>query len=435
MATITLRSVKGSPLTNDEVDANFNNLNVELGTKLSASSYTASDILTKLKTVDGSGSGLDADTLRGQKFYTVSPGAFVASAVSRESNTSTVYTASAHGFSVGDTVNVFGIAPNTFNGTFTVLNVPNTTSFTYTQNGKPNVSYSAQTNGRCYKTITEASIPDRDINGTLSSPTLVALTTYSNLIGNVTGDLTGNVNGNASNVSGVVGVSNGGTGGTTASEARAGLGLGSLSTQASTAVSITGGTITGLTNALAIGDGGTGANNATTARVNLGLGNVTNESKSTMFTNASLSGTTSIVNLGVSGEIIVTGNSTLASLSATSASVGSLTASNSISDSKGDVRKVPTNAQSSPYTLIATDKGKSIIAENTVTIPNNVFSAGDVVTIFNNTTSAITLTIGTTSAYVSGSTTNRTSVSLRGYGLCTAFFVSATSCIISGSVS
>ena len=107
MATITLRSVKGSPLTNDEVDANFNNLNVELGTKLAASSYNAADILTKLKTVDGSGSGLDADSLRGQKFYSVTPGAFVVSRVLRESNTSTATTALAHGYSVGDTVNVF----------------------------------------------------------------------------------------------------------------------------------------------------------------------------------------------------------------------------------------------------------------------------------------------------------------------------------------
>lgn len=34
--------------------------------KLDASAYTASDVLTKVKTVDGSGSGLDADTLDGQ---------------------------------------------------------------------------------------------------------------------------------------------------------------------------------------------------------------------------------------------------------------------------------------------------------------------------------------------------------------------------------
>lgn len=34
-------------------------------TKLTASTYTATDVLTKIKTVDGSGSGLDADTLDG----------------------------------------------------------------------------------------------------------------------------------------------------------------------------------------------------------------------------------------------------------------------------------------------------------------------------------------------------------------------------------
>jgi hypothetical protein len=62
MATITLRSVKGSPLTNAEVDANFTSLNND---KLETSAYTASDVLTKLLTVDGSGSGLDADLLDG----------------------------------------------------------------------------------------------------------------------------------------------------------------------------------------------------------------------------------------------------------------------------------------------------------------------------------------------------------------------------------
>jgi hypothetical protein len=65
MATITLRSTKGSPLTNTEVDNNFSNLNTEVGTKLTATDYNASDVLTKLKTVDGAGSGLDADLLDG----------------------------------------------------------------------------------------------------------------------------------------------------------------------------------------------------------------------------------------------------------------------------------------------------------------------------------------------------------------------------------
>jgi len=65
MASITLRTVKGSPLSNQEMDDNFNNINVQLSAALPASSYTASDVLTKIKTVDGAGSGLDADLLDG----------------------------------------------------------------------------------------------------------------------------------------------------------------------------------------------------------------------------------------------------------------------------------------------------------------------------------------------------------------------------------
>lgn len=65
MASITLRSLKGSPLTITEMDDNFSNINTELGSKVNISSYTASDILTKLKTVDGATSGLDADLVDG----------------------------------------------------------------------------------------------------------------------------------------------------------------------------------------------------------------------------------------------------------------------------------------------------------------------------------------------------------------------------------
>ena len=65
MATLTLRSIKGSPLTIAEVDDNFTALNTDVGNRLLSSSYTAADVLTKLLTVDGTGSGLDADLLDG----------------------------------------------------------------------------------------------------------------------------------------------------------------------------------------------------------------------------------------------------------------------------------------------------------------------------------------------------------------------------------
>lgn len=57
---------------------------------------------------------------------------------------------------------------------------------------------------------------------------------------------------------------------TNASTARTNLGLGSIATQASNAVTITGGTISGITD-LTVADGGTGASTAADARVNLGL--------------------------------------------------------------------------------------------------------------------------------------------------------------------
>jgi len=53
--------------------------------------------------------------------------------------------------------------------------------------------------------------------------------------------------------------------------ARTNLGLGSIAVQNANAVSIAGGTISGITD-LAVADGGTGASNAPDARTNLGLG-------------------------------------------------------------------------------------------------------------------------------------------------------------------
>jgi hypothetical protein len=62
---------------------------------------------------------------------------------------------------------------------------------------------------------------------------------------------------------------------TSASDARTTLGLGSIATQSNTNVNITGGSITGITD-LAITDGGTGASTAADARTNLGLAIGTN---------------------------------------------------------------------------------------------------------------------------------------------------------------
>ena len=68
-------------------------------------------------------------------------------------------------------------------------------------------------------------------------------------------------------ITGTLPVSKGGTGGTTQSAARSGLGLGRMATKSS--VDLTGSDVTG---ALPISKGGTGAETADAARTNLGLG-------------------------------------------------------------------------------------------------------------------------------------------------------------------
>ena len=65
-------------------------------------------------------------------------------------------------------------------------------------------------------------------------------------------------------------IADGGTGASTAADARTNLGLGTIATQAASSVTITGGSVTGITD-IAVADGGTGASTAANARTNLGL--------------------------------------------------------------------------------------------------------------------------------------------------------------------
>lgn len=71
----------GSGLDADTLDGtHLATLNSAINAKLNASIYTATDILTKLKTVDGSTSGLDADLLDGQEgSYYLPAGTYTAS--------------------------------------------------------------------------------------------------------------------------------------------------------------------------------------------------------------------------------------------------------------------------------------------------------------------------------------------------------------------
>ena len=108
-----------------------------------------------------------------------------------------------------------------------------------------------------------------------------------------------------------------------------------------------------------------------------------------------------------------------------------VTVSGSVTDDKGDVRSIPLNTQANAYTLVATDAGKTVLASGNITIADSVFSAGDAVTIINNTNGDLTINKGSTLYYTAdGSSANRT---LATRGMATIYFSHNTTGYISGS--
>jgi len=102
-------------------------------------------------------------------------------------------------------------------------------------------------------------------------------------------------------------------------------------------------------------------------------------------------------------------------------------------------RNVPQSgsAKTTSYSLATGDVGKFIEvgASGSITIPDATFAAGDVVSIFNNTSGAITITCTITTAYIAGTDADKASVSLATRGVATILFLSGTVCVINGNVS
>jgi len=110
-----------------------------------------------------------------------------------------------------------------------------------------------------------------------------------------------------------------------------------------------------------------------------------------------------------------------------------------ISDADGKIRAIPQSgsAKTSGYTLATGDVGNFIEvgSSGAITIPNSTFSAGDAVSVFNNTSGDVTVTCSITTAYIAGTDEDKSSVTLATRGVCTILFISGTVCVISGNVS
>lgn len=112
----------------------------------------------------------------------------------------------------------------------------------------------------------------------------------------------------------------------------------------------------------------------------------------------------------------------------------------SVADSKGDVRILPQNAQTSNYTLVLADAGKHIYhasgdgAGDTYTIPANAsvaFTVGTMVSFVNLDSNAVSIAITSDTMYLGGVGTTGTRT-LAQYCVATAVKVASTSWIING---
>jgi len=316
----------------------------------------------------------------------------------------------------------------------------------------PNGSAGAPT----FRAVVAADIPTLNQNTTGTAANITAssnstLTTLSSL--SLPGSqVSGNISGSAGNVTGTVAVANGGTGSTTAGGARTNLGATTVGANFFT-----------LTNPTAVtfprinADNTVSALDAATFRSAIGAG-----TGSGTVTSVATSGSVNGITL-TGGTITSTGTitlgGTLSGVSLTTQVSGTLPAGNggtgnaffSVSGPASSVKTYtfpnenmsvgyrnlpPSGTRTTSYTLTTSDVGKyvQVGSGGSITIPTSTFAEGDAITLFNNTTGNITITCSAPTAYIAGTNTVKTSMTLATRGVATILFISATLCVVTGNV-
>ena len=168
----------------------------------------------------------------------------------------------------------------------------------------------------------------------------------------------------------------------------------------------------------------------------VGLGNVTNESKATMFTSPTFTGTVAGVTKTMVGLSAVE-NTALSTWAGSSniTTAGTLTTT-SVSDSIGNLRSIPINGKSAAYILAATDNGQMIsITTGGVTVNSGIFASpyGQTVSIYNNSASSQTITQGAGVTLRLAGTTATGNRTLARYGVATIVCVAANTFVMSGA--
>jgi hypothetical protein len=110
-----------------------------------------------------------------------------------------------------------------------------------------------------------------------------------------------------------------------------------------------------------------------------------------------------------------------------------------VEDAAGNLRDIPSagTSKTSAYTLTVSDVGEFVTVGSggSITVPNDTFTAGNAISIYNDTTGNISINFSITTAYQAGTNTDKASLTLSTRGIATILFINPSLCVASGNLS
>jgi hypothetical protein len=146
-----------------------------------------------------------------------------------------------------------------------------------------------------------------------------------------------------------------------------------------------------------------------------------------------------IVNAAAGGSpnIAATGNDANITITISPKGNGVVNSTTTYADTYGAVRAIPLSGadKTSQYTLVKADVGRyiGVGSGGSIVVPASVFATGDVVSVFNNTSANIVMTLSAGTSYLAGNNTTVSTCNLSTRGIATVLFLSGTQCVVAGN--